>query len=61
MEAGKWYTIDKGTPQGGIISPILANIYLHYVLDLWVRRAVIHQCRGIAQMVKYTADFMIRV
>ena len=37
MEEGKWYETEQGTPQGGIISPVLANIYLHYVLDLWVR------------------------
>ena len=33
MEEGKYYQIDKGTPRGGIISPLQANIYLHYVLD----------------------------
>ena len=35
MEEGKWQETEQGTPQGGIISPALANIYLHYILDLW--------------------------
>lgn len=38
MEDGKWRISDMGTPQGGSISPLLANIYLHYVLDLWWER-----------------------
>jgi group II intron reverse transcriptase/maturase len=48
----------KGTPQGGLISPILANIYLHYVLDLWFRQYAKEQCRGEAYMVRYADDFV---
>ena len=36
MEEGKWSETKTGTPQGAVISPLLANIYLHYVFDLWV-------------------------
>ena len=61
MEEGKWYKTDKGTPQGGIISPILANIYLHYVLDLWVKIVVKPHCRGVVGIVRYADDFVICV
>ena len=61
MEEGNWYETDKGTPQGGIISPILANIYLHYVLDLWVDKVVKACCRGVVEMVRYADDFVICV
>lgn len=61
MEEGKWQVTDKGTPQGGIISPILANIYLHYVLDLWLERVVTSQSRGMVAMVRYADDFVICV
>jgi RNA-directed DNA polymerase len=40
MEEGKFSETDRGTPQGGILSPVLANIYLHYILDLWFERHV---------------------
>ena len=47
-----------GTPQGGIVSPILANIYLHYVLDLWFEKKVKPNCRGEAYLCRYADDFI---
>lgn len=47
-----------GTPQGGIISPILANIYLHYALDLWFQKVVIPLCCGEACLIRYADDFV---
>lgn len=47
-----------GTPQGGIVSPILANIYLHYVLDLWFQKVVKKYCRGEACLIRYADDFV---
>ena len=47
-----------GTPQGGIISPILANVYLHYVLDLWFHRVVKSRCGGEACLMRYADDFV---
>ena len=58
MEAGKEYDTTEGTPQGGVISPVLANVYLHYVLDLWFEKAVKGSCRGEAYMVRYADDFV---
>ena len=58
MEAGKPYDTTEGTPQGGVVSPILANVYLHYVLDLWFEKAVKKGCRGEAYMVRYADDFI---
>ncbi|MEC5426097.1 group II intron reverse transcriptase/maturase [Virgibacillus sp. C22-A2] len=58
LEEGKKYDIDKGTPQGGLISPILANIYLHYVLDLWFEKTVKERCQGQAHIVRYADDFV---
>ena len=50
---------DKGTPQGGLISPVLANVYLHYVLDLWFEKAVKPKLRGYATYIRYADDFLI--
>lgn len=47
-----------GTPQGGIVSPILANIYLHYVLDLWFEKVVKPRCKGEAYLCRYADDFI---
>lgn len=59
MEEGKYLDSDKGTPQGGLISPILANIYLHYVLDTWLRDEVKPRMNGEMYYVRYADDFLI--
>lgn len=59
MEQGKLYTTDKGTPQGGLISPILANVYLHYVLDRWIYEIVKPSLKGEIYLVRYADDFII--
>ncbi len=59
MENGKSIESDKGTPQGGLISPILANVYLHYVLDLWFTKAVKPKLRGESYLVRYADDFLL--
>jgi len=59
MEEGKYEDTEEGTPQGGIISPLLANIYLHYVLDLWFEVRVKKGLRGYAQLVRYADDFVV--
>jgi RNA-directed DNA polymerase len=47
-----------GTPQGGIVSPILANIYLHYALDLWFERSFRSTCQGAALILRFADDFV---
>jgi group II intron reverse transcriptase/maturase len=49
---------DMGTPQGGVISPVLANIYLHYSLDLWFERVFRKSCTGYARLIRYADDFV---
>lgn len=58
---GKYQPTKEGTPQGGIISPMLANIYLHYVLDLWFEKREKQQMQGYTQLVRYADDFVIGV
>jgi group II intron reverse transcriptase/maturase len=58
MEDLTYHESDKGTPQGGLISPILANVYLHYVLDMWFEKVVKKLCRGEAHIVRYADDFV---
>lgn len=59
IEQGKYKQTEKGTPQGGIISPVLANIYLHYILDLWFERIEKPRLRGYTEMIRYADDFLI--
>lgn len=61
LEAGVYHKTDKGTPQGGVISPVLANIYLHYVLDLWMTKVVKKQMKGYVEIIRYADDFVICV
>jgi len=59
MEDGSFKATEEGTPQGGNISPILANIYLHYALDLWFTRRFIKSCEGRARLIRYADDFVV--
>jgi RNA-directed DNA polymerase len=56
LEDGVVYHPETGTPQGGVISPILANVYLHYALDLWAEKVLRRQLRGEFYMVRYADD-----
>jgi len=58
MEDMKYHESDRGTPQGGLISPVCANVYLHYVLDMWFDKVVKKQCKGEAYIVRYADDFI---
>jgi len=59
LEAGAVTRPDEGTPQGGVISPLLANVYLHEVLDRWFEADVRPRLRGRAQLVRYADDFVL--
>ena len=59
MEGGQVSYSEKGTPQGGVISPVLANIYLHHVLDEWFVREVKPRMRGHCFIVRFADDFVI--
>ena len=60
-EEGRTTATEMGTPQGGVISPILSNIFLHYVLDLWFEKKLKKEIRGYAEMIRYCDDFIICV
>ena len=55
---GKILHPDTGCPQGGVISPVLANVYLHYALDLWFEKVIKKRCRGEALMSRYADDWV---
>jgi RNA-directed DNA polymerase len=59
LEDGERTTPDAGTPQGGVISPLLANVYLHDVLDVWFEERVRPRLRGRARLIRYADDFVI--
>jgi group II intron reverse transcriptase/maturase len=59
LEDGAWTRSETGTPQGGSISPLAANLYMHYVFDLWVQRWRRTEARGDMIIVRYLDDFIV--
>jgi group II intron reverse transcriptase/maturase len=59
MERGQWQAVEEGTPQGGVISPLLSNVFLHYVLDLWIHHWRRTQAQGDVIVVRWADDFVI--
>jgi RNA-directed DNA polymerase len=59
MEDGELHAVEAGTPQGGIISPLLANVYLHYVLDEWANQWRKRHARGEVYIVRYADDLVL--
>ena len=58
QEDGEYKASERGTPQGGVISPLLANIYLHYTLDIWFENRIKRKSRGYARLVRYADDYV---
>jgi group II intron reverse transcriptase/maturase len=58
-EDGAFHVSDRGTPQSGVISPLLANIYLHYTLDLWFEWGFRKTCTGVSRFIRYADDFVV--
>lgn len=58
MENGKRIESDKNIPQGGLISPIMGNVYLHYAIDMWFEKVVKKFCKGYSGIVRYADDFV---
>jgi len=59
IDNGQYYANNQGTMQGGNLSPILANIYLHYVLDLWFEKKFKPQAKGYIELIRYCDDFVV--
>jgi RNA-directed DNA polymerase len=56
LEEGRYHRTSSGSPQGGVISPVLANLYLHFVLDEWFEQVVKPRLRGRAELIRYADD-----
>ena len=61
LDAGEFVSTERGTPQGGNLSPALSNVFLHYVLDLWFEKEIRPQARGACTLVRYADDFVCMV
>ena len=61
IDAGRLVVTKRGTPQGGNLSPMLANIFLHYVLDLWFDKKIRPKVKGVCRLVRYADDFVCMV
>ena len=61
VDSGQLVASHRGTPQGGNLSPILSNIFLHYVLDLWFEKRIKPQARGACFLVRYADDFVCMI
>jgi RNA-directed DNA polymerase len=59
MEEGKWTSSETGTPQGGVISPLLSNVFLHYVLDEWFEQEIKPRMKGRCFLSRFADDFVI--
>jgi group II intron reverse transcriptase/maturase len=59
IEEGKYHASRQGAMQGGNLSPLLANIYLHYILDLWFEKKFKSQTKGHVQLIRYSDDFVL--
>lgn len=59
LEDGQWCASEQGTPQGAVISPLLANIYLHYVFDLWAQQWRRREAKGDMIVVRYADDLVV--
>lgn len=58
QEDGQYKANERGTPQGGVISPLLANIYLHYTLDIWFEKRVKRHSQGYTRLIRYADDYV---
>ena len=61
VDGRQFVATDRGTPQGGNLSPILSNVFLHYVLDLWFEKRIKPQVQGQCYLVRYADDFLCMV